>query len=138
MMVPLFIYGTLKHGFPNFDPAVSGVIRPGAFRTIELYPLHLTGPWGSPVLINEPGQGKVVVGEVHDVTIDQLMWFDEFEGTRLSHGYDRVRIKVSDDGGTSIDVDVYMKPRARIDVILGEPLEAYPRDADYILPSNRG
>ena len=105
---------------------------------MDRYPLHITGPWGSPVLINEPGQGHQVIGEIHDVTIEQLMWFDEFEGTRLSSGYDRVRIKVVDDDGALFDADVYMKPRSRIEIVHGEALEVYPRNENYILPSERG
>ncbi len=104
---------------------------------MERFPLHITGKWGSPVLINEPGQGHNVVGEIHDVTIEQLIWFDEFESTHLSHGYDRIKIYVSGEGGVLFEADVYVKPRARIDVIHGDPLEMYPRDADYILPSER-
>ncbi len=134
----LFIYGTLKRGFHNFEATQSGVVRPGSFHTVERYPLHLTGPWGSPVLINEPGRGRHVIGEIHDVTVEQLLWFDEFEGCHLSHGYDRVKIQVSNGTDAPVDVDVYMKPRARIETIRGEPLEVYPRDADYILPSERG
>ena len=134
----LFIYGTLKRGFQNFDTTRSGVIRPGIFHTVERYPLHTTDPWGAPVLINEPGQGQHVVGEIHDVTIEQLLWFDAFEGCHLSHGYDRLNIHVTDGSNGLVTVDVYIKPRARIEAIRGDPLEVYPRDADYILPSERG
>lgn len=138
MTNPLFIYGTLKRGFHNFDVDRTGAIRDGVYRTIDHYPLHLTGPWGAPVLINEPGQGQRVIGEIHDVTIEQLLWFDKFEGCHLAHGYDRVKIQVSNGIDALVDVDVYMKPRARIETVRGEPLEVYPRDAAYILPSERG
>jgi len=134
----LFVYGTLKRGLHNFDPARSGAIRSGVFRTVECYPLHITGPWGAPVLIDEAGQGHRVIGEIHDVTVEQLLWFDEFEGCHLSHGYDRVKIRVSNGSDMPVEVDVYVKPRARIEAIRSEPLEVYPRDADYILPSERG
>jgi gamma-glutamylaminecyclotransferase len=138
MTTALFIYGTLKRGFHNFDAARTGAIRDGFFHTIERYPLHITGPWGAPVLINEPGQGHQVYGEIHDVTVEQLLWFDEFEGCHLSHGYDRIKIHVADGSNGLVTVDVYMKPRARIEAVRGEPLDVYPRDADYILPSERG
>ncbi|MBL4756462.1 MAG: gamma-glutamylcyclotransferase [Rhizobiales bacterium] len=138
MYIPLFVYGTLKRGFHNFDSERAGNVREGKFHTMERFPLHITGKWRSPVLINEPGQGHKVAGEIHDVTIEQLIWLDEFESTHLSSGYDRIKIYISGEDGALFKADAYVKPRARIDIIHGEPLEIYPQDADYILPSERG
>src|SRR5688572_24027904 len=55
----VFVYGTLKEGFPNFG-ANTGTRVPGVFVTKERYPLYLVGERHSPWMINSPGEGKQV------------------------------------------------------------------------------
>ena len=41
-MPPLFVYGSLKEGFPNFH-VNQGRRVPGEFRTVRPHPLYLVG-----------------------------------------------------------------------------------------------
>lgn len=136
--VPLFIYGTLKQGFHNFDETRAGIVRRDKFLTVEKFPLHTTGKWHAPVLINDPGVGHNVFGEIHDVTQAQLEFFDWFESTHSPIGYDRLKIQVRPEtGGPALETDVYMKPRERIDIVHGDPMPEYPRNAPYVMPQDR-
>ncbi|WP_039841607.1 gamma-glutamylcyclotransferase [Vibrio owensii] len=46
----VFVYGTLKEGFPNFK-SNNGTRYQGKFTTLETYPLYLVGDRYSPWLI---------------------------------------------------------------------------------------
>src|SRR5947209_6336475 len=79
----LFVYGTLKRGFPNhqFLIKVKEIQFLGLARTFDKYPL-LINKWGSPFLLPEEGVGHHVQGELYRVQNPDL-WsqLDHFEGT---------------------------------------------------------
>src|SRR2546425_4132829 len=62
----VFVFGTLKEGFPNFT-VNKGLRVAGEFATVQRLPLYLVGERHSPWLINAPGQGHQVVGQVFQV-----------------------------------------------------------------------
>ena len=66
MRIRVFVYGTLKEGFPNFGTN-TGTRIPGLFVTKERYPLYLVGQRHSPWMINTPGKGTQVIGQVFEV-----------------------------------------------------------------------
>lgn len=70
----------------------------GAYTTRERYPL-VTGPYKVPFLLNYPGRGERVCGEVYAVSTQGLTRLDELEGVSKGH-YERreVTIVSSDDG----------------------------------------
>jgi gamma-glutamylaminecyclotransferase len=74
----VFVFGTLKEGFPNF-PTNKGSRRPGAFLTKERYPFYLVGERHSPWLINSPGQEERIVGQVFEVDQTALEAMDNLE-----------------------------------------------------------
>ena len=53
----VFVYGTLKRGFPNHDAWMKDYPCIGRFRTCVAFPLVVGGKWFSPYLIAEPGVG---------------------------------------------------------------------------------
>ena len=49
----LFVYGTLKRGFP-LHWAINGVPYVGPYRTVDRYPLFVAGPRYAPMMLDEP------------------------------------------------------------------------------------
>ena len=62
----VFVFGTLKEGFPNFG-VNRGARVPGEFRTCAAYPLYLVGERHSPWLVEAPHTGFRVTGQVFRV-----------------------------------------------------------------------
>lgn len=78
----VFVFGTLKEGFPN-----KGIRMAGTFLTKECYPLYLVGERHSPWLINAPGDGKRIVGQVFEVDQAALEAMDKLERISVPDGY---------------------------------------------------
>ena len=109
----IFVYGTLKEGFPNFhlNPGrrISGDYRtrqPLPFYVVQL-PIEDRAPW----LVNNPGQGFQVSGQVFEVDAATLEAIDAFEGVGLPTGYVRVELELEavDREGVLLSAHVYMK-----------------------------
>uniref|UniRef100_A0A023F7A0 Gamma-glutamylcyclotransferase family protein n=1 Tax=Triatoma infestans TaxID=30076 RepID=A0A023F7A0_TRIIF len=78
----LFVYGTLKKGEPNHhcfksENGFSRFIGNGA--TVKKYPLVIASKYNIPFLIDSPGQGYKVRGEVYEVDEKMLHYIDIFE-----------------------------------------------------------
>ncbi|ESW30291.1 hypothetical protein PHAVU_002G140900 [Phaseolus vulgaris] len=108
----IFAYGTLKRGFPNhylMEELMSqdDADLVGAYLTEDCYPL-VCGPHGIPYLINLPGSGHRVKGEVYAVSESAVAKLDEFEG--VSAGcYERlpVMVVVAEEGGERVEAEAY-------------------------------
>ena len=59
----VFVFGTLKEGFPNFATH-RGTRVPGVFKTRPRLPLYLVGERHVPWLLDLPGQGLQVADPV--------------------------------------------------------------------------
>ncbi|WP_218509409.1 gamma-glutamylcyclotransferase family protein [Variovorax sp. dw_308] len=122
------MFGTLKQGFPNFATNEGRRIA-GEFVTVESYPLYLVGERHSPWMIDLPGQGHRVAGQLFEVDEGALARMDALERITEPDGYRRLRIGVvkrGDEDGESVEAFVYLQPtmpRAE-DIRLG-PLEDY-------------
>jgi gamma-glutamylaminecyclotransferase len=88
----LFVYGSLKEGFPNF-PVNRGRRFPGRFRTARAYPLYLADGV-LPCLLLQPGVGEAVHGQLFEVDEAALAAMDELERVGQPGGYSRVPIEV--------------------------------------------
>jgi gamma-glutamylaminecyclotransferase len=127
----VFVYGTLKRGFPNHDRCMPRAERVGTFRSRERYRLVLNGERFSPCLMAGAGRGRQVVGEVYAVDTAGLQQIDRLERIDRPDGYRRRRITVDplDPPGESCEVFVYLKdPRWVTDPRTG-PLESYSAEA---------
>lgn len=131
----MFVYGTLKRGFPNHG-LLDGAQFVGEATTIHRYPMIVQGTHFSPVMIPEEEQGHRIRGEVWDVDDERLAALDHLESTHLPTGYIRKRIRVVLEGGTSCDAWVYFKPRDRIKIVHSEPHADY-QDRRYVHESDR-
>ena len=111
MTTNLFVFGTLKEGFPNFS--MNGGRRlPGVYRTRQRYPLYLVGERCSPWLINTPGIGHHVLGQLFELEIGALGNMDRLERVDTPDGYRRQEIEVErvDQGVThKLRADAYLK-----------------------------
>jgi gamma-glutamylaminecyclotransferase len=121
----VFAFGTLKDGFPNFS--FNQGRRVGTlFRTQERHPLYLVGARHVPWMIDSPGSGEHVAGEVYEVDDAALAALDLLEGVGRPDGYHRKAFNVRSDTEVLL-VQVYMKHAGqllRADVRLG-PLAEY-------------
>ena len=109
----IFVYGTLKEGFPNFhfNP---GRRVPGTYQTrqpLPFYVVQLRDEDRAPWLVNPPGQGVQVAGQVFEVDAATLQAMDVFEEVGLPTGYVRVAVELEpvDEAGTVLHAHVYMK-----------------------------
>ena len=91
-MPPLFVYGSLKEGFPNFH-VNRGRRLPGEFRTLQPYPLYLVAG-RLPCLLPARGEGLQVQGQLFEVTADALALMDALERVGQPGGYRRELIDV--------------------------------------------
>jgi len=92
----IFVFGTLKEGFPNF-PTNRGRRVPGRFRTEMAFPLYLVGDRHAPWMLDSPNSGLNVTGEVYEVDEDALRLMDVLERVHEPDGYIRKLILVKRD-----------------------------------------
>ncbi|GJD07942.1 Putative gamma-glutamylcyclotransferase [Galdieria sulphuraria] len=76
----VFVYGTLKRGFPNHE-FMKGIFHSQAM-TLCSFPLIIGTPMAVPFLLPFPDQGKRVKGELYTVNAKQLEYLDEFEAVQ--------------------------------------------------------
>lgn len=116
--VRLFVYGTLKQGFPN-SHLNDGLRVPGEFCSGERFPLYVVqlpnedrAPW----LVHRPGDGHPVTGQVFEVAPDALAAMDRFEEVGLPNGYVRVELDLVPlpDDGRRLRAHCYMKPETQL------------------------
>lgn len=129
MQHSVFVYGTLKQGFPNHHLMPEAEFR-GTAQTTNRLPLVLAGQWYTPVLIAESG-GHRVTGELYGVDDDGLRYLDDLEGIGREFGFDRIEIEVDLPDAWTVAF-AYAKPRDRIDTIVSEPMAEYLPDPRYV------
>ena len=132
IMHSIFVYGTLKRGYPNHDQYLKDQLYLGMYRTVDCYPLVIAKKWFSPVLINEPGSGKQIIGELYQVDNDRLLDLYTLEGTNFAKGYKRVDVSVQNiESHVTTHAFTYMKRRAHVAEISSDYLSEYT-DRRYI------
>ena len=97
-MARVFVYGTLKQGQPNhhrmLDPANGHAHFLAPARTLDRYPLVIAGDNHIPYLMNLPGEGVRVWGEVYRVDERMLGFLDAFERVPAMYQRTVVRLEV--------------------------------------------
>ena len=92
----IFVYGTLKHGEPNYYVLQTGGQGLNDFgdqksefqaakfvtsaETVIKYPLVIASKFNIPFLLDRPGIGNLIKGEVYEVNDLLLKILDDFEG----------------------------------------------------------
>jgi gamma-glutamylaminecyclotransferase len=111
---PLFVYGSLKEGFPNFH-VNRGRRLAGEYRTRQSYPLYLIGG-RLPCLLSAPDEGLPVRGQLFEVTPDALARMDALERVGQPGGYLRELIEVESlSAAAAIVAFAYLQPTAVLD-----------------------
>ena len=111
----LFVYGSLKEGFPNFH-VNKGQRLPGVYRTVHEHPFYLADGV-LPCLLNAPGRGHQVIGQLFEVSDAELAAMDKLERVGEPGGYDRVSIDVEPNDGSPAEpmsVFVYVQHESRL------------------------
>ncbi|KAL6909582.1 hypothetical protein ACP4OV_001863 [Aristida adscensionis] len=108
----VFTYGTLKRGFSNHAllqelAAAGDAAFVGAATTAPRLPL-VCGPYRVPFLLNLPGAGHRVAGELYAVTPRGLHRLDDLEGVSRAH-YERLPV--------SVDLAAAEGAAARVDAV---------------------
>lgn len=133
----VFIYGTLKKGYPNHDEYLRSEKYLGKYRTIDCFPLVVANKWFAPILLQEPGVGKQVIGELYQVSESKLADLDRLEHTHQPKGYKRIVIEIqSIDKQQQLRVFTYMNERTHVTDISSEYLSEYT-DRRYIPMAER-
>jgi gamma-glutamylaminecyclotransferase len=112
----VFVFGTLKHGFPNFG-FNTGERVAGDFVTQERFPLYLIGERHVPWMIDTSGSGHEVVGQVFRVNALALAAMDALERVTEPDGYRRILIGIRRRDAVSQirQAFAYMKPAEQLD-----------------------
>ena len=134
---PVFVYGTLKRGFPNYDETLLGTCFQEPVCTRERYPLVIANRYYSPVMIDEPGSGFSVSGELYCVTQTILTRLDELESVGQQGGYHRQLIDVIKRDGATLQASAYFKYRENLEKIQEGPMAEYPLDERYVPAAKR-
>jgi gamma-glutamylaminecyclotransferase len=131
----LFVFGTLKRGFP-LHHGLAGAQFCGEYRTVERFPMLIAGHWFAPMMLNEPGLGHQVAGELYEIDAACLARLDGIESMGQP-GNLRLAIDVTPiRGGAPETALVYMKSRALADPIHSEYRASY-QDQRFIPPERR-
>lgn len=136
----IFVYGTLKRGFPNYNEQRLGSFYSGDCVTIAPYSLVIADQYYVPVLLldNDNSAKEAVAGELYCVDQTTLSWLDALESVGKDKGYQRVKIEVLTKNGEVKVAEAYMKYRKELDVIHNQLTLKYNKDPRYIMPSLRG
>ena len=104
----VFVYGTLKDGFVNSE-VNTGTRVPGEFVTAVPYPLYLVGEWFLPWLVDAPGEGHPVAGQLFRVDAAGVARMDVLERIGEAGWYRRgtVRVQPREGVGEEVEAMVY-------------------------------
>lgn len=145
----VFVYGTLKRGFPN-HPLLAASASPFSGAASTAAPASLVvGPYSIPFLLPSSrtpcsSSGRLVSGELYAASPSALADLDALEGTHLGV-YERRRLTVVVDGTREVEAEAYFAHSSYAEALWrrcgGEAAEIgeYTMDhaARYVPPSGR-
>jgi gamma-glutamylaminecyclotransferase len=120
-MAMLFVFGTLKRGFP-LHPALDGAQFFGRASTVDRWPMCIAGKWFAPMMLPLAGQGERVEGELYVVSDGQLAAIDKIESVGKPGNLRCVIEVVREENGIKAGALAYMK----------SPELAVPRHSDFL------
>ncbi len=153
-MARVFVYGTLKKGQPNYFRMLDPVNGQAEFlaraRTVDPYPLVIATEYNIPFLLNVPGTGQRVYGEIYRVDQKMLDFLDRFEGCPLWYQRTAVQLEVQDGDaegentlkpGSIEEAFVYRKTTHEPEWLQKPTYESYDAYGDhglkYVFPEDR-
>lgn len=125
MSEKVFVFGTLKRGFPLHEQGLSGARLVGLYKTRKRYPMLIAGPWYAPMMFNEPGVGYHVHGELYDVDEGNLKLLDRLESVGKPANFrEAIEVESQVDGAACLAL-AYMKARELADPVHSGYLALY-------------
>ncbi|XP_016100549.1 gamma-glutamylaminecyclotransferase C-like [Sinocyclocheilus grahami] len=149
-MARVFVYGTLKKGQPNYFRMENTSNGQAEFlaraRTVEPYPLVIATKFNIPFLLNEPGTGQRIYGEIYRIDQKMLDFLDRFEGCPERYQRTKIQLEVQDGEGEntlkpgSIE-EAFVYSRREPEWLQNQTYESYDAFGDhglkYVLPEDR-
>src|SRR5215210_2379914 len=133
-MIRVFVFGTLKRGFPLHDCGLRQARFLGAYRTCQRYPMMVAGPWFAPMMLDRPGIGFQVKGELYEVNAAALAVLDALESVGKPGNF-RILMDVESLAGTGTTRALaYVKSAEQATPLHTGYLDDY-QDARFIPPS---
>jgi gamma-glutamylaminecyclotransferase len=135
-MKRIFAFGTLKRGFPLHAEGLGGAKYLGPYRTVERFPMFVAGPWFAPMMLDCPGTGLQVRGELYEIEDSRLTVLDTLESVGKPGNFRRL-VQVEPIGqGRLCSAFAYIKsPELATPVHTGY-LEDY-QDRRFVPPNQR-
>ena len=131
----VFVFGTLKEGFPLHRQGLGDTPKRRDCRTVERYPMFIAGSWYAPMMMDEPGHGLRVHGELYEVDDAGLALLDRLESVGKPGNF-RIVIEVEAlDGSARGQAFAFVKSRVFATPIYSDLLEVY--DDDRFVPLER-
>ena len=132
----VFAFGTLKRGFPLHDRGLTGAVFLGRCRTLDPYPMFVAGTWFAPMMLDQPGIGLRVAGELYEVDDGALALIDRLESIGQAGNLRRTIMVELLDGGERHSAIVYMKSAELAQPAHTGYLEDY-QDRRFVPPERR-
>jgi len=135
-MAKVFVYGTLKRGFPFFPLGLAHAKYLGDVQTVDPYPMCIAADFYGPMMLDEPGKGMKVVGELFEVDAAELEKLDELEDVGKPGSF-RTRLTVEPiGGGVPVEAIGFMKTEEWLHPLHSGHLSDY-QDRRFIPPWER-
>ena len=132
-MALVFVYGTLKRGFPLFEKGLAGAKYLGDVRTVAPYPLFIAKEFYGPVMLDKAGDGLIVHGELFDVAAEDLSVLDELESVGAAGSF-RSSVEVEPrSGGLRVRAIGFMKDESWLEPLHSDFISDY-QDRRFIPP----
>ena len=131
----LFVYGTLRTGLPNGNFMDKYTLVSKA-TTVEKFPMVIASPFNIPFVLNKPGTGFYIRGEVYDVESD-ITALDKFENVPMV--YSRKAIQVILDSGAEESAFIYILENYRPELLNLQLIADYETECylSYVLRVDR-
>jgi gamma-glutamylaminecyclotransferase len=135
-MPNVFAYGTLKRGFPLHPCGMSQARYLGAYQTTRPYPLLIACDFFGPIMLDQPGRGLPVRGELFAVPDESLPTLDRLEAVGKPGSF-RTTLEVEPlGGGLRVPAIGFMKDESWLDPVHSGFLADY-QDRRFIPPWQR-
>jgi len=132
----VFVYGTLKRGFPLFEKGLSGAVYLGDVETVRPYPMYIAGSFYGPMMLDKPDEGLKVRGELFEVGEQRLLVLDDLEGIGKDGSFRSMLDVVPIGGGVETAALGFMKTEKWLDPVHSECIADY-QDRRFVPPWER-
>jgi gamma-glutamylaminecyclotransferase len=136
-MAKVFIYGTLKRGFPFFDLGLKDATFLGEVQTVQPYPLFIAADFYGPMMLDQPGKGLPVKGELYEVAPASMAKLDELEAVGKPGSFRSSLTVEPVGGGVRTQAIGFMKSEDWLQPLHSGYLSDY-QDRRFIPPWERG